>query len=81
MSQENAIFTKTEYLIARERFLKRFAARQAAEEIIARIAAGAQRESFGAFTISIEDIERRQCKGIASQSRPASGAGRERNSG
>jgi hypothetical protein len=30
MSEENTIFTKAAYLLARERFLKKFAARQAA---------------------------------------------------
>ena len=75
----NTIFTKAAYLAARERLLRKLAARQAAEEIIARIVAGAPRETFGAFTISFEDIERRQWTGMSSQSRPASGAGRERN--
>ncbi len=75
----NTIFTKAAYLAARERIMKKLAARQAAEEIIARIVAGAPRETFGAFTISFEDIERGQWKVMASQSRPASGAGRERN--
>jgi hypothetical protein len=59
MSEENTLFTKAEYLLARERFLKRRAARQAAKQIIARIVAGAPRETFGDFTISFEEIERR----------------------
>ncbi|RTL81280.1 MAG: hypothetical protein EKK29_18195 [Hyphomicrobiales bacterium] len=77
----NVIFTKAMYLLASERFLKRRAARQAAEKIIAPVADGAPRETFGAFTISFEDIEERTWGMTASQSRPASGAGRERNFG
>jgi hypothetical protein len=75
----NTIFTKAAYLAARERFLKKLAARQAAEKIIARIVAGEPRETFGAFALSFEDIEGRQCKGTASQSLPDSGAGRAKN--
>jgi hypothetical protein len=80
MSQENTIFTKSAYLSARERFIKRRAARQAAAEIIARIVTGAPRESFGDFTVSFDEIERRVW-GMTTQSRRASGAGRERNFG
>ncbi|MGJ0505782.1 MAG: hypothetical protein ACR652_01345 [Methylocystis sp.] len=79
MGEENTVFTKAEYLAARARFLKRMAARQAAEALIAKIMAGAPRESFGAFAISFEDIEREQWIVMDSQSRPASGAERERN--
>ncbi len=78
MSEENTIFTKDTYLAVRERITKRLAARQGAEEIIACIVAGEPRETFGAITLSFEDIER-QWIGMASQSRPASGAGRESN--
>jgi hypothetical protein len=51
----NTIFTEEAYKAARARFLKRRAARQAAEEIIARIVSGAPRETFGAFALSFED--------------------------
>jgi hypothetical protein len=77
----NTLVTPERAAVLRARLLEIIAARQKAEATVARIAAGEPRETFGAFTLSFEDIERRQWKGMASQSRPAFGAGRERNFG
>jgi hypothetical protein len=54
----NTIFPKAEHLLAREQTLRILAARQKAEEAVARIAAGAPRESFGpVFALFFETIE------------------------
>lgn len=52
----NVIFTSEQYAAACARLKKKLAARQAAQEAVERIAAGAPRSSFGKFTSSFEEI-------------------------
>jgi hypothetical protein len=54
---KNTLVMPERAAVLRERLKKLFAERQAAKKVIDRIAAGEPRESFGAFTLSFEDIE------------------------
>lgn len=52
----NKLVTKERYEQLKARLKEKFAERQAAQEMIERIAAGAPRSSFGEFTLSVEEI-------------------------